>query len=277
MKKTNQITCAAVFLFASGLPAIADQQIPALDAINRVSVMHGVRYIAKIVEMKGERGQAQPEEWELIVYDPTNDNLMREFWIGDTRATNEGGNDDYYPRRQPAGFINLAKLKYGSVEAFRVLDREAARARIGFDSIDYHLRCREFSDEPIWTLTAKDSSGRQVARLDLSGFTGRVLRTVWCYRKGRKVPLIRDSALLGLPKPAAVAGQPAPVRTLAPEPVDDGQIIGPARRSEPLVPAPIAPGEVIDPGTEVPEVVPIEPDAPAEPTEPELVPVPRRR
>lgn len=266
MKTMNQIKWAAVFLCSASIAASADPQIPALDAISRVSEKHGVRYLAKIVEMKGERGQAQPTEWELIVYDPTNDYLLREFWIGDTRATNEGINYDYYPKRQPAGFINIAKLKYGSVEAFKVLDREAERAKIGFDSIDYHLRCREFTDEPIWTLTANDADGRRVGRLDLSALTGRVLRTVWSYREGRKVPLIRDSALVRLPEPIAATEERRVVEN--PVPIEGERVIEPARRPGPLVPAPVVPGEVIDPGTEVPEVVPLDPD------EPELIPVP---
>ena len=267
MNTMKQINLGAIFFFGASLLSHADTQIPALDAINRVAEKQGARFVAKIVEMKGARGQAQPTEWELIVYDPSSDYLLREFWIGDSRATDEGVNYDYYPKNQPAGFINPAKLKYGSVHAFKVLDREAARAKLGFDSIDYHLRCREFSDEPIWTLKAKDIDGHQVARLDLSGFTGQVLRTVSLpYREGRKVPLARDSALSRLPEPTEVIGEPG-VRT-PPLVVDDERIIGPAIRREPPVPAPIEPDEVIDPETEVPEVVPIEPD------EPGVLPIP---
>lgn len=269
MKTMRQINLGALLFFGASLAAHADPQIPALDAINRVAEKHGARFLDKIVEMKGARGQAQPTEWELIVYDPSSDYLLREFWIGDTRATNEGINYDYYPKDQPAGFINPAKLKYGSVHAFKILDREAARAKVGFDSVDYHLRCREFSDEPIWTLTAKDVDGYQVARLDLSGFSGQVLRTVWSYREGRKVPVVRDSALVRLPGRPGETDDLEPGLTQAPREIGDERIIGPAIRKEPLVPEPIAPGEVIDPssapdpGTEVPEVVPLEPDQPS--------------
>jgi hypothetical protein len=144
-------------------------------------------------------------------------------------------------------------LKLGSVKAFEILNLEADRAKIGFDSIDYHLRCREFSSEPIWTLVANDAEGNQVARVDLSGESGRVMRTVWTYRVGRKVPVIRDSVLLGLLDP--IEGRAAVRR------IDDTEPIGPAQRTKPGVPEPIEdPTPINDPGTEVPEVVPIDPE-----------------
>ena len=252
--KTHCFYLAA--LLALGTGAAHAQRIPAKVALDRVAKLHGDRFVEKIVEMKGSRGQSQPEEWELIVFDPSSEYLLREFWIGDRRATNEGVNYDYYPKRQPAGFINLRRLKLGSVEAFNVLNKEADRARIGFDSIDYHLRCREFSDEPIWTLTAKDENGYQVARIDLSGETGQVLRTVWLYRNGRAVPRVKDSAFMKPPPPLRLIEDREPVRR-----IDDSEPIGPAIRRDPIVPPPIDPADAgIDPGTEVPEVVPIEPE-----------------
>lgn len=245
---------------ASGLSA--GQQIEALEGINRVVEKHGAQHVQKIVEMKGSKGQSQPEEWELIVYDPTSEYLLREFWIGDTRATNEGINYDYYPKQQPPGFIALKRLKVDSASAFEVLVIEAKQAKIGFDSIDYHLRCREFSDEPIWTLTAKDADGYQVARVDLSGETGRVLRTVWSYREGRKVPMIKDSALEKLPAPLDLRDD---------ERLRGLDVIGPATRKEPVVPAPIdlPDGVPIDPETEVPEVERIDPIDPIDPIVPD--------
>jgi len=250
--KSTSLGLFVLFLAGSG-PVLADQQIAALQGISRVDNLHGGRFVLKIVEMKGYKGQSQPEEWELITHDPSNEYLLREFWIGDTRATNEGINYDYYPKSQPPGFINLQKFKIDSPEAFKILDREALKAKIGFDSIDYHLRCREFSDEPIWTLTAKNEDGYQVARVDLSAETGRVYRTVWSYREGRKVPTIKDSALSKRPAPIDLRDEEG----REPRHRRDDEVIGPRERKEPTVPAPIDPTPAEDPGTEEPEVIPV--------------------
>ena len=236
---------------------VPDEQITALAALNRVNSRYGAQFVQKIVEMRGVRGQSQPQGWRLISHDPMSQTLLREFSIGNRRVSNEGSNEDFYPRRQPSGFIDLQRLKLDSTGAFEILDREAALAKVGFDSIDYHLRCREFSDEPIWSVTARDASGFPVARVDLSAETGRVLRTIWSSRSGRRFPVIKDSALRGLP---AVE---APRREAREQGFPDGEVIGPAIRKEPVVPAPIDPGGG-DPGTEIPEVERIDP----------LVPVP---
>ena len=254
ISKSKTLGLISILLAGATSPLMADQQINALEGIGRVESRHGEKFVGRIVEMKGEDGQAQPEEWELIVYDPSNEYLLREFWIGDTRATNEGINYDYYPKDQPPGFISLHRLKIDSPAAFRILDREAQKAQIGFDSIDYHLRCREFSDEPIWTLKAKDEDGYQVARIDLSAETGRVYRTVWSYREGRKVPRIKDSALSKRRHAELDLRDEEPTLHKRHE---DEEVIGPRIRKEPEVPAPIDPAPVGDPGTEEPEVVPV--------------------
>lgn len=256
MKTARSLLVFSIATAAVLAPASADEQIPAKEAINRIATNHGTKFIEKIVEMKACNGQSQPEEWEIIVFDGSSEYLLREFWVGDTRATNEGVNYDYYPKRQPNGFINLKRIKLGSVAAFKVLDEQAAQAKIGFDTIDYHLRCREFSDEPIWTLTAKDAGGYQVGRVDLSADSGKVLRTVWSHRNGRQIGKIKDSALLNKPAPLdlieddqAEERRRLVERALAEEP------LSPKTHKEPVVPEPIE-----DPETEVPEVLPLEPD-----------------
>ena len=258
--QSTHTACLLLAILIAGLGTAAAQQINSFTAIARVDNLHGGRFIQKIVEMKGTGGDPQPEEWELIVYDPSSEYLLREFWVGDVRATNEGINYDYYPKREPAGFINLMRLKIGSADAFGVLNKAADKAKIGFDRIDYHLRCREFSDEPIWTLTARNADGYRVGRVDLSAETGKVLRTVWSYRDGRRAQ-IKDSALLKRPEPLDLRDDREPHLR-----VREG-VVGPDRRKEPEVPDPVDPLDG-DPGTEVPEVEPIEPEDVPVPDEP---------
>jgi hypothetical protein len=270
MKKTNHFMKPKI-----GLPLLAlglaigslnflttasAQQIPALDGINRVGAKHGAQSVQKIVEMKGSQGQSQPAKWRIIAHDPKSETTLREYWIGDTRATNEGANYDYYPKKAPAGFIDIRRLKLGSVAAFKILDREAAEAKIGFDYIDYHLRCREFSNEPIWSLTAKNEDGYEVARVDMSAMDGRVLRTIWTYREGRQFT-VRDSALLAPPEPEPLRldgddpEEPArPLERKSDYPKPPGKT---PEELEPIDPAPIE-----DPENEVPEVIRIEPIEP---------------
>jgi hypothetical protein len=68
------------------------QEIPAMTALERIGEMHGKQFLTRIVSMRGTYGQSQPSEWRVVVHDPKASLLLREFWVGDTRATNEGEN-----------------------------------------------------------------------------------------------------------------------------------------------------------------------------------------
>ena len=268
--------------------------IPARAALDRIAVTHGPKAVEKIVEMTGKRGQTQPREWWIVAHDDRSPFRLRTMWVGDVRATDEGGNKNFYPEQEPIGFLSTAKLKVDSTKAFEILVREATAAKVGFDSVDYKLRSLEFGDEPIWSLTARDSRGALLGRVVMSGFDGRVFRTVWYYKQPSGYPRIVDSAIDGLAKPslgsAALvppvddpltrpgADVPVPLSPLSPlDPGDPGDPGSEAAEVQPLpIPAP-SPGAPAAPGTSpvVPaEPVPTPPVAPSVPDPPERIPIP---
>ena len=204
--------------------------ITARVALDRVAARHGAALIENIVEMKGRRGQSQPREWWIVVRDERSRSRLRTMWVGDVRATDEGENKEFYPKILPLGFIAEKKLKIDSPAAFNILIREATAARIGFDSVDYKLRSKEFSDDPVWSLTANDAKGNVVGKVLLSGFDGRIYRTVWYYRQAGgyvkvvdsviDAPLKPEAARKPAPRPSGEPGQRVP--EFAPGPDDPG-------------------------------------------------------
>lgn len=271
-------------------------QISSFAGLQLVEDRFGPTATEGIVEMRGRRGQTQPESWELIVYDQRSPFLMKEFWIGGAKTIDRGPYQDFYPDYAPDGFINRSKLQIDSTAAFRILNGEAERAGVGFDSISYHLRCREFSDEPLWRLTALDIDDYPVGRVDLSGATGEVMRTVWYFWEDqhRGAPRIVDSALLGgpgLPNDPVELGQvpvtpplSAPVankpekrtvfgiftRPTELDPVREPDRV-PLENLRPFTPAaPVMPA--VPPGPPVAVVEPV--DSPAVPPQPAPAPAP---
>jgi len=216
--------------------------IPARVALDRIASRHGPALIERIVEMKGRRGQSQPREWWIVVRDERSSSRLRTMWVGDVRATDEGENKEFYPNQIPLGFISEKNLKVDSPAAFNILIREATAAKVGFDSVDYKLRCKEFSDEPVWSLTAKDVRGKVVGKVLLSGFDGRVYRKVWYYRQPGGSLKIIDSALDAL-------GKPEVPRQLNPGRTDSNRV-----RIPDFLPGPD------DPGTEQAEIEAIGPE-----------------
>ncbi len=222
--------------------------MPARVALDRVAAKHGTAVIENIVEMKGRRGQSQPREWWIVVRDERSRSRLRTMWVGDVRATDEGENKEFYPKLLPLGFIAEGKLKIDSPAAFNLLIREATAARIGFDSVDYKLRSKEFSDEPVWSLTAKDVRGNVVGKVILSGFDGRVYRTVWYYRQAGGYLKIVDSAIDAPGRPEV------PRKPAVPRKPDRDQTGSRADSVPEFTPGPD------DPGTEQAEIEAIDPE-----------------
>jgi hypothetical protein len=130
-----------------------------------------------------------------------------------------GPNREYYPEREPAGLFDLAKVEVDCAGAFRIADREAGTAMVGFDLIDYRLRCREFSDEPVWILTLRTKDGEQKGSVILSAKSGKVLRTIWSRIGANGRPFPEDSAMPAelrpprpVPPPPAVLPDPFPAK-----------------------------------------------------------------
>ncbi|MBL9151305.1 MAG: hypothetical protein JNK37_02415 [Verrucomicrobiales bacterium] len=190
----------AAALTGMTLPPLAaqDNGLPAREALDYLGRQFGDERVNWIVEMRGYDGVPEPEEWEIFVYDPDSRYLVREYWAGKGEATNEGAATDFFPDRSPFGYFRSADLKLGSKAAFTIAEGEARKARMGFDRLNYFLRCREFSREPIWTLELVDAGGNLVGKVYISGDNGDVLRTVWIYRGSRGRPdggpLVLDSA-----------------------------------------------------------------------------------
>jgi len=184
----------------------------AFVGLQAVSQRFGPQIPERIVQMEGDLGRSQPRQWHLIVLDAASPYLLHSFSVEDGKPTDEGFTEEYYPNDVPRGFIDRAKLQIDSTAAFRILDAEARKAGIGFDSIHYRLRCRDYSDEPVWELTALGVDQHPMGRIDASGATGEILRTVWYQWSPnfRGAPKVVDSMM-----PAGVA---AGLASVTPDP-----------------------------------------------------------
>src|SRR5439155_12711569 len=73
--------------------------------------------------------------------------------------------------------MDFKRLNLDSEGAFSIVNQEAGKARIGFDSIDYELRCADDpKSAPVWVLRLLDSRQRNVGTYYLAADNGAVLR-----------------------------------------------------------------------------------------------------
>jgi hypothetical protein len=177
-----------------------------------------------------------------VAWDESATFNLRAFTIERGQAAD--GGDDYsrhYPENPPTGFIPIDKLKIDSTLAFEIAEKEARRARMGFNSLNYRLAAMEYATEPVWTLDLVDADDNLAGKVFLSGETGEVLRTLFIYRNDPLNFRIVDSAAPRTETdPSAPVPAPAPTTELTPAPMapstDPQIIIGTSPPSDPALP-----------------------------------------
>jgi len=191
----------------AALPEAPDPPLPrpkytSQSAIEELTAQFGASSLATLVGMKGALGDPQPNEWHVVAVDLDTPFLLHAFVSQPGTTIDEGEFRSLYPDKPPKAFFDSAKVKIDSHDAFIVLDEAAEKAKVGFDKVDFHLRGREFSEEPVWSLTALDRDGFTVGVVDISAVNGKTLRTVWFRRAARRaLPTVEDSALVRALRP----------------------------------------------------------------------------
>jgi hypothetical protein len=191
----------AVSCLSGGLESALAQEEQGMSskrALASLSSTVGEQARVRVVSMKGYGGVPQPDVWEVVCHDPNSPTLLHRYRIGGGYVRDEGLVEDAYPTREPAGFIDYAQLRLDSVGEFSIAEVAASQAKMGFDSVNLTLRCREYSREPVWILHLIDTNGLLVGKVHLSANSARVFRTIWIHRDDVRngQPRIVDSALI---------------------------------------------------------------------------------
>lgn len=152
------------------------------EALGIISSRYGPQSVQWIAEVHATRGIPQPSAWQVLSYDERAPRLLYTFGADSSGIARDMGPDQVrYPKDVPVGYFSPNQIGLDSVAAFTVAEGEARKARMAFDSCDYLLRAREFSQDPMWRLQLLDASGRVVGKIYISATSGQVLRTVWVY------------------------------------------------------------------------------------------------
>ena len=135
----------------------------------------GVDSSSDLVEVTGERGEPQPQEWKVLLRDPGARGGIREVIAsGDvvvSQRTPLRGYSDL--SAQPA--IALTRLNLDSDRAFEIANKQAIAKKVGFSWVDYTLRANAAGGSPTWILRLYNGMGSQVGVIQISAENGSVL------------------------------------------------------------------------------------------------------
>lgn len=176
-------------------PAPVFAQSTAKEAIRIVGRDRGADYLSRMLHVFGENGLPQPAVWRLVARDGVG--AVREFFVSKGAIIAEG----VIPPAKANGIsgttLPMERLKVDSDGAFSKAELAARLAKVGFDRVNYQLRCLELSTNPAWFIALVDGQGVRVGEVCVGAGTGTIVTQTW------------------LRRPLAVAGGPVPPAPVA--------------------------------------------------------------
>ncbi len=133
----------------------------------------------RIVGMTGFYGQTQPSQWLILTTDAKTGEPRNEYAVEGGKVAGLRKVRKLPQQELPNVVIQVDRLKIDSDKAFDIAEGLAQKASVGYDSVHYQLRCREYNKEPVWTINMLDPSGKSIGIHYISAESGDVLRSSW--------------------------------------------------------------------------------------------------
>lgn len=168
--KILSISC---FFFLLSLLSAAETSSSALQALKDTA---RPELLTGLAEVKGKEGIPQPGEWIVLCNDPSAHGGIRELTIVSGHIVSERTPMGEYAGEGDLPHLIVTPTMIDSGAIFKIVDREAKAAHIGFDSIDYVLRVNAISGKPLWIVQLHKASGALVGTMEISAETGEVLK-----------------------------------------------------------------------------------------------------
>lgn len=146
----------------------------AYQALRVVGKTRGQDTMNQVISVQGLGGAPQPGAWKILLDDPAARGGVRELDVARGKIVAE-----HTPVGAPAGgALDFHRLNLDSEGAFTIAQKEAQKARVSFDTVDYALRGAEGGNAagaPVWVVTLRDATGETVGGLRVAADTGTVV------------------------------------------------------------------------------------------------------
>ena len=132
----------------------------------------------RVIQVEGREGAPQPGVWKVVLDDPAARGGVREFEVQNGKVSSERTPVHAYSGTAAEAVMDFKKLNLDSAGAFTIANKEAAAARVGFDTVDYVLRCGDNAGAPVWILKLTDDKRQVVGTIQISADSGAVVSRV---------------------------------------------------------------------------------------------------
>jgi len=160
------------------LPLVAAGPDSAYQALRTVSTQRGEDILKHVIQVQGQGGVPQPTLWRVVLDDPSARGGVRELDVAHGKIVAEHTPTRAYSGSAAGALIDFHKLNLDSSGAFTVAEKEAQKAHLGFDSVDFTLRTGDGPDaSPVWVIHMMDASHHSVASLSVGADNGAIVST----------------------------------------------------------------------------------------------------
>jgi hypothetical protein len=170
-----KIALCSVFALCAPLPLLASPD-SAYQALRAVGTSRGEDSLKQVIEVVGHGGVPQPMVWRVVLNDPAARGGVRELDVAHGKIIAEHTPVNAYSGSAAGAVIDFHKLNLDSSGAFTVTEKEARKAHIGFDSVDYVLRTGDGPDaNPVWVIHIMDTDRHSIGDMSVAADTGAIV------------------------------------------------------------------------------------------------------
>jgi hypothetical protein len=133
---------------------------------------------ATIVELKGERADPMPAEWQILLADPSARGGVREVSVANGAITSERTPLKGFQNVSEMPAIQTSEVSVDSSSLFQSVQQRANDARVAFHWLDYTLRTDTSTREPVWTIRLYDEMGAIVGTMGIAAQGGAIVQAI---------------------------------------------------------------------------------------------------
>ena len=133
---------------------------------------------ATIVELKGERADPMPAEWQILLADPSARGGVREVSVANGAITSERTPLKGFENVSEMSPIQTSEVSVDSSSLFQSVQQHANDARVAFHWLDYTLRTDGVTRAPVWTIRLYDETGAIVGTMGIAAKGGAIMQAI---------------------------------------------------------------------------------------------------
>lgn len=170
----RKVTTLFIFLLCISLTAGAMAQESALNALTVLEKERGNIIGKSLLQISGEAGDPYPISWTVASRDAASRSGIRLYEIAQGSLVGERTplRDSSVSADDP--LLDRDLVKMDSDKVFQIVNKEAVRRKIRFQTINYILKTGSES-LPVWEIKLFDNFGAHIVNMQVSASSGEIL------------------------------------------------------------------------------------------------------